>query len=130
MMFFELRSADRSDIEALNLLRSIELGRAFYGAVILRGEGRHPDDSAVVRRCRSDGPITEIKTESGLLHEFITTGSTVSNGLYISAMLMWADVKFSEFAFDLLALLNGTYRQGFVSSFHGLEIRGGSGEPW
>ena len=29
---------------------------------------------------------------------------------------MWADINFASFAFDLLALLNGTYRSGFMST--------------
>jgi hypothetical protein len=30
--------------------------------------------------------------------------------------------NFSAFAFDLIAMMNGTYRQGFASSFHGLSF--------
>lgn len=125
MMFFELRADDRSDVEALNLLRSIDFCRGFYGAVILRGETLHPDDTAIVRRCQSAEPIAGIEPEGGLLHGMFMTESAVVKECHLSVMMTWADTNFSQFAFDLLALLNGAYRQGFASSFHGLEIRGG-----
>jgi hypothetical protein len=44
---------------------------------------------------------------------------------YLTGMLTWFSQNFPMFAFDIVALLNGTYRPGMVSSFHGL-ILGGS----
>ena len=35
---------------------------------------------------------------------------------------MWTESQFVTFAFDLLALLNGTYRQNFASSLYGIEL--------
>ena len=126
MLFFELRAADRNDIEALNLVRRIQLRRPFYGAVILRGESLHPDDTAIVQQYQSNEPVPAEWTEAGLLHG-CGSDSVESSGRRVRAMLMWADVNFSIFAFDLLAMVNGTYRMGFASSFHGLEIRGVEG---
>jgi hypothetical protein len=56
MVFFELRSADASDLEALNLIRDLQVQRPFYGAMILRGEGLHPDDTALIRQLQSEQP--------------------------------------------------------------------------
>jgi hypothetical protein len=122
MIFFELRTGDRSDMEPLNLLGSLELGRGFYGAIILRGEGLHHDDTAIAQKYQSLEPIPEIFTEGGLLHGMAMTASRMLNECHIGATLMWSDTNFSKFAFDLLALLNGTYRSGFASSMHGIEI--------
>jgi hypothetical protein len=122
MLFFELRLEDRNDIEALNLLRDAQFQRQFYGATILRGEGNHPDDTALAHRLCSEQPLSEIVQEDGLLSGMTITASRQIDSRNISTMLKWGDVGFSEFAFDLLALLNGTYRSGFASSFHGLEI--------
>jgi hypothetical protein len=38
----------------------------------------------------------------------------------------WGDANFSGFAFDLIALLNGTFRESFVSSLHGFNFRASS----
>lgn len=51
------------------------------------------------------------------------TATKESNGRHIAAMSLWGDVNFSTFAFDVLALLNGTFRRGFVSSFHGFDFQ-------
>jgi hypothetical protein len=124
MVFFELRTEDSSDPEPLNLLTNIELGRTFYGAVILRGEGLNPDDTAVTQKYRSKDPIPKIWTKDGLLHGLAMVESASSELGHLGTSITWGDIYFSKFAFDLLALLNGTYRPGFASSFHGMEIRG------
>jgi hypothetical protein len=124
MLFFELRSENRNDVEALNLLRDAHFQRRFYGAAILRGEGSHPADTALIAKYRSDVPHAEIVGPNGLLQGFVMTASKEQGLQHIGASLMWGDVFFSQFAFDLLAMLNGTYRPGSGSSLHGLEIRG------
>ena len=35
-------------------------------------------------------------------------------------MLMWNEPNFSQFGFDLIAMMQGTYEVGRVSSFHGM----------
>jgi hypothetical protein len=122
MLFFELRSSEAFDLEALNPLRGLELHRTFYGAVILRGEGLHPDDTGLVRLFHSNLRHEEILPPNGLLGGMSMTSTTELNGQHLGAMLMWGDINFSDFAFDLLALLNGTYRRGFASSMHGIDF--------
>ena len=60
--------------------------------------------------------------EAGLLHCTSIAGTLETDGRLRTAMLMWSDVNFSAFAFDLLALLKGTYQQGRASSLHGLDF--------
>src|SRR5271157_3926584 len=85
MLFFELRAADRNDIEALNLVRRIQLRRPFYGAVILRGESLHPDDTAIVQQYQSNEPVPAEWTEAGLLHG-CGSDSVESSGRRVRAM--------------------------------------------
>jgi hypothetical protein len=33
---------------------------------------------------------------------------------------MWSEAYFSQFGFDLIAMMQGTYEAGRVSSFHGM----------
>lgn len=122
MLFFELRVADQRDMEALNLIRNIQFQRPFYGAVILRGEGNHPDATALVEKYYSDVPHAELNGPEGLLSGMVMSATTQLHSLNVGATLRWGDIGFSQFAFDLLAILKGTYRRGFASSFHGMEI--------
>lgn len=63
--------------------------------------------------------MTELFLPEGLLHNTALTASIESNGAHRGAMLMWSPVNFSQFAFDLLAFLNGSYEPGRNASFHG-----------
>jgi hypothetical protein len=44
----------------------------------------------------------------------------IAHNVHISSMLMWAEPNFSRFGFDLIAMMQGTYEPGKVSSFHGM----------
>ena len=35
-------------------------------------------------------------------------------------MIQWSESGFARFAFDLLAMVQGTFRPGYVSSFYGM----------
>jgi hypothetical protein len=122
VLFFELRKDDRKDLGALELFRGLQLGRPFYGGVVLRGEGLRLDETAMIELTVANEPMTPIFTDAGLLHGCAMSGTAEVGGQHWGAMLMWSDVNFSRFAFDLLALLNGTYQRGRVSSFHGLDL--------
>jgi hypothetical protein len=124
MVFIELRAADRDDFEALNLVRDVEFKRRFYGPVILRGEGLNPDFTALIHKYTSNEPHSEVRPAAGLLGGFAMTATRESKAPNLGAHMMWSDIFFSDFAFDLLALLNGTYRPGYASSFYGMEITG------
>lgn len=125
MLFFELRAADAKDSEVLELVRDFETIRVFYGPVVLRGEGLHPDYTGKFEKLRSTEPMMPIfSPEKGMLSGYAHSGSRESGAGHILANLMWGDVNFSGFAFDLLALLNGTFRPGFGSSFHGFDFGG------
>ena len=121
-LFFELRADDDHDFEALNLFRAVDFQRWFYGAVIFRGERQNPDDTALISRTKSATQSDSIFASNGLLGGLAMTDTVEVKGDNIAAVLQWSDVNFSRFAFDLLAMLRGTYRPGFVSSFHGLDF--------
>jgi hypothetical protein len=123
MLFFELRAADARESAVLELVRDLETIRVFYGPVVLRGEGLHPDYTGKFDRLRGNEPMTQVLgSEKGLLSGFAHSESKQSGAGHLIASLIWADVNFSGFAFDLLALLNGTFRPGYGSSFHGIDL--------
>ena len=39
---------------------------------------------------------------------------------HIGAAINWAEFHFAQFAFDLIAMIQGTYQPGRISSFHGI----------
>jgi len=41
-------------------------------------------------------------------------------GEHIVCMFDWSEANFSLFTFELINVMNGTYRPGFLSSWHGL----------
>jgi hypothetical protein len=124
MLFFELRSTEASDMGALNQLRNLQFHRPFYGAVILSGEALHPDATGLAKLFQSKERMEEMLPPNGLYSGCAMSSTTEFNGQHLGAMLSWADINFSDFAFDLLALLNGTYRRGFASSMHGMHLSG------
>jgi hypothetical protein len=122
MLFFELRAADAGDSGVLNLVRDFQTIRTFYGPIVLRGEGLHPDYTGKFNKLRANDPMGPIWSEKGMLEGYAHSESTQFGTDQILASVMWGDVNFSDFAFDLLALLNGTFRPNFASSFHGLDF--------
>jgi hypothetical protein len=121
-VFFELTTQDASKGLALqNLLDGIEL-RGYFGALILSGEGLSLNSSGEVKLLRGNEALAGFGEENMLYGASGTASREYSPGAHFSAMLMWSEVAFASFAFDLMARMNGTYRPGFVSSFHGMRV--------
>ena len=122
-VFFELRRENANELRALETLRDLALvRRPFYGAVILRGDGLDADCTGMVRVLLGKEPLVTLTTQKSLLGNAVFSSSVECPEGHLSTMLMWTPMHFSDFAFDLLAIMNGTYRSGFVSSWHGLDF--------
>ena len=123
IVFFELQREHARTVKLLETIRDLaDLRRPFYGGVILRGEGLHSDHTGMVQMLVSEKPVAPIESPQGLLGNMTLAPSVEREGSHLSSMLMWSPVHFSDFAFNLLAIMNGTYRSGFVSSWHGLDM--------
>jgi hypothetical protein len=70
----------------------------------------------------SDTPSDGLVLANGLLEHIYMSPTAPEEERNLGAMLTWSPMHFSDFAFDLLALMNGTYRHGRVSSFHGFDF--------
>lgn len=95
--------------------------RGFFGGMILRANDSSADEALrmyfLVSKTRyKPGPertyLSEISEAPMANHH------TEANGYHIGALLHQGEAAFSIFAFDLLALLNGTYEVGRASSRH------------
>lgn len=123
MVFFELRKNDEySEAAMTSALEGLGL-RGFLGGLVLRGEGHVKPASGRLQIVRSEAPIdsTIHRSKQSLLQSAPMSGSIqITDSLHFCTMLMWTEPGFSQFAFDLLAIMQGTYEQGRLSTFHGM----------
>jgi len=123
VVFFELRKDNEFDKSALNsIIGGIDL-RGFRGGVILRGEDHIKQVTGKIDLLRSETAMVSTikKPERSLLSGWGDADSLrIKDDLHFGAMLMWLEPNFSQYAFDLVALLNGTFEIGRLSSFHAL----------
>lgn len=121
-LFVELRK-DHAGKEA-TLSALIEgLGvRGFFGGVVLRGEGHTLAHTGRLTLTESKTPMenTFRPGDSPLLEFGLSKTIEVAEHVHIGAMLNWTESAFSQFAFDLIALMQGKYEAGRLSSFYGM----------
>jgi hypothetical protein len=123
VVFFEAKKENEYKQEVLyNLIPNENL--PFYGGIVLSGEGRNIDDSGILRLLHS---TTEIKSaikkgqQSILVHGTTESDSKpTEKNVHLAVMLLWSPPSFSMFAFDLIAIMEGTYRMGYLSSNYGM----------
>jgi hypothetical protein len=113
-VFFELRAADKNNFSALEKYRESENLRGFFGGLILRGEDLPPNSSGRIFRLHFPEETHQPRKDKSILGGF--NAIHIADGDYWA--LMWADLFFAIFAFDLLAMLNNTYDGNRLSSLH------------
>ncbi|HZQ68112.1 MAG TPA: DUF6602 domain-containing protein [Terriglobales bacterium] len=123
VIFIELGIPEsKAESTLASLMEGLRL-RGFLGALVLRGEGHTLPSTGRLSIVRSETPIEstwrDAKTPS-LLEFGLSKSIEVAQNVHMGAMAMWAELHFSQFAFDLVALLQGTYRPGFASSIYGV----------
>jgi Domain of unknown function (DUF6602) len=122
-VFVELREdVQYSEAALSSFLSGIGL-RGFFGGVVLRATSHtNPLPSGRITLLQSDQPLkSTVKDRSTPLGEFgMCQSVTVADGVHIGAMIMWTEATFAQFAFDLVAMIQGKYEPGRVSSFYGL----------
>jgi hypothetical protein len=123
LVFFELRKEhEYSEAALTSLLDGLDL-RGFFGGLVLRGEGHIKPGSGRLEILRSETPIQSTigRGKESLLQSLPMSGSVrVTDTLHFGVMLHWAEPSFSQFAFDVVAKMQGMYEPGRLSSFHGM----------
>lgn len=96
--------------------------RGFFGGIILRGEGHSKALTGRISLFRSEIPVeTTIGcNKASLLKTGITKSVRIADDFYLSSGLWWMEPGFSQFGFDLIAMMQGSYEVGRVSSFYGM----------
>lgn len=123
MVFFNMKCSSSQCMAGLKQLTSCIQYRGFMGGIILRAE--ESAASGRISLYASETPVANptdcaSKEESAFAGLLMTDSVTSGEGLHYGSMLMWSDIVFSQFAFDLIAMMQGTYRRGFLSSWYGM----------
>jgi len=121
-VFFDLNEEHQFSEAALaGLIEGVKL-RGFFGGIILRGQGHKMDVTGKMLLTQSATPSESTigKNKSSLLNFGRTQSVKVTDNVHFGAMLMWSEFHFSQFGFDLIAMMQGTYEVGRISSFHGM----------
>lgn len=125
LVFFELRADSEFSETAL---RTVTLGaelRQFFGGIILRGEGHDKPLTGRLMLTQGETPLKSDvgRSKASLLNPKQSPDSQsiqIGPDQHLGTMLMWSEVFFAQFAFDILTIMQGTYKTGFLSTFHGL----------
>jgi hypothetical protein len=119
VVFGELRQEALHSEAALTAMIEGASLRGFLGGLVLRAYGHTTPSSGLIRLVRSTTPM-ESTIGRTALSEFGLSGSVqVAGGLHLAATIQWQESAFARFAFDLVALMNGTFQPGRLSSFYG-----------
>lgn len=122
LVFFDLMKEHEFSEAALSkIISGVEL-RGFFGGVILRGEGHTKPVTGRLSLLRSETPIesTVGRSKQSLLNMGMSQSVQISENLHFGSMLMWLEPGFSQFGFDLIAMMQGKYEVGMLSSFYGM----------
>jgi len=130
MIFFELPEGV-AKLQLLNKLVPASLLRGFFGGIVLSAEEVDQRNTARFRYMSASEPIPLVKIKGRTLTSIARDGGggvwsdsiAVSPGMHLHCMFDWTSDNFSQFAFDLIAMMNGTYDPGRLSSWHGLSFR-------
>ena len=122
IVFFDLKQEHQFSESALSkLIAGIEL-RGFFGGVVLRGEGHQNDVTGKLEILCSETPIESTigKSKHSLFNFGITKSTKIADKLHLGAALVWSESNFSQFGFGVLAMMQGTYDGGKISSLYGI----------
>ncbi|MEQ8789275.1 MAG: hypothetical protein RIC55_23475 [Pirellulaceae bacterium] len=122
-IFMELRRENAHQKNILELLIPDCLLRGYMGGAVLRGDGLPVEATGRIDLCaNSDGEQIEIFNGSLLAGGVFGGAKQWLDDKSVQAFLSWTLHNFSAFAFDLLAMMQGTRRWG-LSSFHGFAFQ-------
>lgn len=122
LVFAELRKENASSDLALRTMVNGMSLRDFFGGVVLRGEGHTAPVTGRIALTRSE-ETTDLNLDGKpehLLEWGMTKTTQLADKVHIGAMISWAEFNFAQFAFDLIAMIQGSYQPGRLSSFFGL----------
>lgn len=121
LVFMELRRRHEFSVAALDNIVRWPLPRGYFEALILRGEGLPIEATGTIQIVDVDKPSASTvgRRKRSLIAERSLSNSIEVDPRHVAALLSWGSSQFSLFAFDLLAMINGTFQPNVMSSLHG-----------
>ncbi len=120
-VFFEIRAKDAKPSLLDRLKRLAAFERVSMGALILTSEGAIDSQAALARCSTTNEEWPPLSPDRNLLDRMYHVGESTTVGQHTFAgCLNWGASTFAEFAFELLARLQGTYEHGLISSLYGV----------
>jgi hypothetical protein len=116
-IFFELRKEHEKDFAAMDELVEATMLRGFYGGIILRADTLDKYYSGKIN-FRIENIDTGRNNNSSLSFWATSKCLKYREDAYFSLLLTFWEQHFSEFAFDIIALLKGTYQPNVLSSLY------------
>lgn len=116
-IFFELRKEHEKDFAAMDELVEATMQRGFYGGIILRADTLDKYYSGKIY-FRNENIDTGPNNNSSLSFWATSKCLKYREDAYFSLLLTFWEQHFSEFAFDIIALLKGTYHPNVLSSLY------------
>lgn len=113
-VFVHLKDLKQLSLKVLNTFASLYQQRGFHEVTILSGKG-FGSESTIHSYTRPNDPCVALDP----LSQRLWSDSFELKGETHRLSLRGFEGGFAKFAFDLLAIISGTYRQGEVSSMYG-----------
>ena len=104
---------------ALEYLVECRKLRGFFGGLVLRGEGHNTESSANIRIIYSEteGGGYSMDNDRRLLSRMTQTDAKGYDGKrFYGAQMLWTEWNFTQFGFDIIALINGSFKANQLSS--------------
>jgi len=117
-VFFELRKEQERDFSALDALLDATELRGFYGGLILRSETLDEYYNGKLAIVLEDKDRSN--NNKSLFFWSYSKSKKLKENLYCKVLLNHCESYFSQFAFDIIAMLKGTYNPSVISSLYGI----------
>jgi hypothetical protein len=101
-----------------NKMVPINFQRGFMGGIIMQAEGMDSRETGKFQYAIGSEP----SKYGGIAPNGWSKSIEVEPGKHLYCLLHWTQSCFAQFAFDLVAVMNGRYRSGIASSLHGLSF--------
>lgn len=127
MVFFEMPKSTQKNLELLNKFMPGNLLRGFSGGIILSAEGLDQRNTGRFHYLEiGNAPLFLAKVPGRTLAftggDIWSDSRETSPGNHTACMFGWSESNFSLFAFELINIMNGTHRPGFLSSQHAMSF--------
>ena len=128
LVFFTLPEKEQKKLDLLNKLMPGTFPRGFHGGIILSADGLDPRNTGRFAYFPVGGTpmyLAKLKERTLISQEgdMWSDSKELFPDEHLVCILGWSESNFALFAFELIEVMNGTYRFGTLASKHGLRLQ-------